>query len=76
MNWRMRVAGTGAEVLVVRSTRGGAEALRAGRLNLLVREGAGIDTIDEEAANAFGVAVRNCPVRNAAVDEDALIEVV
>lgn len=60
------VSRAGAEVLVVRSTRVGAEALRAGRLALVVRAGAGINTIDVEAANALGIEVRNCPGRNAA----------
>lgn len=60
------VSCTGAEVLVVRSTRVGAEALRAGRLALVVRAGAGINTIDVETANALGIEVRNCPGRNAA----------
>ena len=60
------VARTGAEVLVVRSTRVGAEALSAGRLALVVRAGSGVNTIDVEAAKALGIEVRNCPGRNAA----------
>lgn len=60
------VSRAGAEVLVVRSTRVGADALGAGRLALVVRAGAGINTIDVETANALGIEVRNCPGRNAA----------
>ena len=60
------VARTGAEVLVVRSTRVDAETLGAGRLRLVVRAGAGVNTIDVEAAKALGIEVRNCPGRNAA----------
>ena len=60
------VARTGAEVLVVRSTRVDAKTLGAGRLRLVVRAGAGVNTIDVETANALGIEVRNCPGRNAA----------
>lgn len=52
-------------VLVVRSTRVSADALHAGRsLGLVIRAGAGIDTIDVAAASAHGVFVSNCPGRN------------
>ena len=60
------VARSGAEVLVVRSTRVDAGTLRAGRLKLVVRAGAGVNTIDVETAKALGIEVRNCPGRNAA----------
>ena len=54
-------------VLVVRSTRVSAEALDASPgLELVVRAGAGVDTIDVEAASARGVFVANCPGKNAA----------
>ena len=55
----------GVEVLVVRSTLVTAEVLAAGRLKLVVRAGAGFDTIDIEAATAHKVDVANCPGKNA-----------
>jgi D-3-phosphoglycerate dehydrogenase len=56
----------GAEVLIVRSTRVTAEALRAAdRLTLIVRAGAGVDTIDVEAASDLGIHVCNVPGKNA-----------
>lgn len=58
------VVTTGADVLVVRSTHVNAEALGAGRLGLVVRAGAGVNTIDIEAASAAGIYVSNCPGRN------------
>ena len=54
----------GAQVLVVRSTKVPAAAFRNPQLGLIVRAGAGINTIDVEAANAAGVYVANCPGRN------------
>jgi D-3-phosphoglycerate dehydrogenase len=52
-------------VLVVRSTRVTADALAAGgALGLVIRAGAGIDTIDVEAASDLGVFVSNCPGKN------------
>ena len=57
----------GTEVLVVRSTRVTAETLRsADRLTLIVRAGAGVDTIDVEAASELGIHVCNIPGKNAA----------
>ena len=56
----------GSEALVVRSTRVTERSLRAGeRLVLVVRAGAGTNTIDTEAASALGVSVCNVPGRNA-----------
>jgi len=57
---------TQAPVLVVRSTKVSAAVLDAGRLALVVRAGAGYNTIDVEAASARGIYVSNCPGRNAA----------
>jgi D-3-phosphoglycerate dehydrogenase len=59
------VRSTGAEVLVVRSTSVPAATLAAGRLSLVVRAGAGYDTIDVPAASARGIYVSNCPGKNA-----------
>jgi D-3-phosphoglycerate dehydrogenase len=56
---------TGAEVLVVRSTRVTAAMMEAPSLALIVRAGAGYNTIDVAAASAHGIYVSNCPGRNA-----------
>lgn len=58
------VHSTAADVLVVRGTKVAAAALTAGRLSLVVRAGAGYDTIDVKAASARGIYVSNCPGRN------------
>ena len=55
---------SGAEVLVVRSTEVPAPALRAGRLGLVVRAGAGYNTIDVATASELGIYVANCPGKN------------
>lgn len=56
----------GVDVLVVRSTKVHADAITAGAdLSLIVRAGAGTDTIDVEAASAAGIHVCNVPGRNA-----------
>lgn len=56
-----------AEVLVVRSTKVTADAVAAGtKLKLIVRAGAGTNTIDKKAANDAGVHVCNCPGTNSA----------
>lgn len=52
-------------VLIVRSTKVTGEALRSGpSLGLVIRAGAGIDTIDVPAASDRGVFVANCPGKN------------
>jgi D-3-phosphoglycerate dehydrogenase len=56
---------TGAEILVVRSTKVTEAMLDAGRLALVVRAGAGYNTIDVKAASARGIYVSNCPGKNA-----------
>ncbi len=61
-----RLAETGAEALVVRSTKvTKAEIEKASGLALIVRAGAGVNTIDLGAASARAVAVSNCPGKNA-----------
>jgi D-3-phosphoglycerate dehydrogenase / 2-oxoglutarate reductase len=55
---------TGADVLVVRSTKVTREMLEAGRLSLVVRAGAGVNTIDVAAASERGIYVANCPGKN------------
>ncbi len=52
-------------ILIVRSTKVSKAALEAGAsLGLVIRAGAGIDTIDVAAASARGVFVSNCPGKN------------
>ena len=63
----------GPDVLVVRSTKVTEEMLDAGALKLIVRAGAGYNTIDVAAASRHGVYVSNCPGKNSvAVAELAL----
>jgi D-3-phosphoglycerate dehydrogenase len=58
------VGSSGAEVLIVRSTKVTRAMLEAGRLSLVVRAGAGYNTIDVEAASERGIYVANCPGKN------------
>jgi D-3-phosphoglycerate dehydrogenase / 2-oxoglutarate reductase len=52
-------------ILIVRSTKVTAESLKAGTaLTLVIRAGAGIDTIDVAAASSRGIFVSNCPGKN------------
>ena len=61
-----RLAETAAEVLVVRGTKVGASEIEAASgLALVVRAGAGVNTIDLRAASARAIAVSNCPGKNA-----------
>jgi D-3-phosphoglycerate dehydrogenase len=55
---------TQADVLIVRSTKVNEDALATGRLSLVVRAGAGYNTIDVKAASAHGIYVSNCPGKN------------
>lgn len=55
---------SGADVLVVRSSKVTKEALEASRLSLVVRAGAGYNTIDVKTASALGIYVSNCPGKN------------
>jgi D-3-phosphoglycerate dehydrogenase / 2-oxoglutarate reductase len=59
------IASTGADVLVVRSTKVTEPMLDSGRLSLIVRAGAGYNTIDVAAASKRGIYVSNCPGKNA-----------
>lgn len=51
-------------VLIVRSTKVPEAALAAGPLELVVRAGAGYNTIDVAAASRLGIYVSNCPGKN------------
>jgi D-3-phosphoglycerate dehydrogenase / 2-oxoglutarate reductase len=58
------IRSSGAEVLVVRSTKVTRPMLEDGRLSLVVRAGAGYNTIDVETASERGIYVANCPGKN------------
>jgi len=58
------IASTQPGALVVRSTKVGEPAM-GGSLKLIVRAGAGVNTIDVKAATARGIQVANCPGKNA-----------
>lgn len=58
------VAALEPDVLVVRSTKVPEVVLAAGPLKLVVRAGAGYNTIDVEAASRLGIYVANCPGKN------------
>jgi len=61
------ISRTACDVLIVRGTKVSADALRASpNLGLVIRAGAGFDTIDVSAASKCSVFVANCPGRNAA----------
>lgn len=54
------------DVIVVRSTKVNEETImKANKLNLIVRAGAGVNNINISAANKKGVYVANCPGKNA-----------
>jgi len=59
------IRASGAVALVVRSTKVTRPMLEAGRLSLVVRAGAGYNTIDVETASERGISVANCPGKNA-----------
>jgi D-3-phosphoglycerate dehydrogenase len=53
------------DILIVRSTKVPAEVIEAHKgLNLIIRAGAGYNTIDVETASARSVYVANCPGKN------------
>jgi len=56
---------TGVEILIVRSKQVNAAAIEAGAaLSLIIRAGAGVNTIDLKKASERGVYVANCPGKN------------
>src|ERR687892_740291 len=59
------IRATSADVLVVRGTNVTTPMLDAGRLSLIVRAGAGYNTIDVAGASTRGIYVSNCPGKNA-----------
>ena len=58
------IKSSGADILVVRGTKVTAEMLEGGHLSLVVRAGAGYNTIDVKAASSRGIYVSNCPGKN------------
>ena len=58
------LAATRPDVLVVRSTKVTEAMLPQASLSLIVRAGAGVNTIDVAAASRRGIYVSNCPGRN------------
>ena len=54
-----------ADVLIVRSTKVTRPMLEGGKISLVIRAGAGTNTIDVEAASERGIWVANCPGKNA-----------
>src|SRR5215472_4031124 len=59
------IKSSGADVLVVRGTQVTGAMLEAGQLSLVVRAGAGYNTIDTATASGRGIYVSNCPGKNA-----------
>lgn len=60
-----RLAETSADVLIVRSTKVSAAEMEKGRsLSLIIRAGAGVNTIDLTGASSRAIAVSNCPGKN------------
>lgn len=58
------VRSTNPDVLVVRGTKVPEVTLAAGQIKLVVRAGAGYNTIDVAAASRRGIYVSNCPGKN------------
>lgn len=55
-----------APILIVRSTKVTEQMIEGSSLRLIIRAGAGYNTIDTVAASTHGVYVCNCPGKNAA----------
>jgi D-3-phosphoglycerate dehydrogenase len=53
-----------AEVLVVRGTKVTGAMMEGSKLKLIIRAGAGYNTIDTETASKLGIMVANCPGKN------------
>ncbi len=60
-----RIRETGAGVLIVRSTKVTAPMMDDSKLGLIIRAGAGYNTIDVTGASERGIMVSNCPGKNA-----------
>lgn len=58
------IKSTGANILVVRSTKVTADMMEGSSLSVIIRAGAGYNTIDVTAAANLGIFVCNCPGKN------------
>ncbi len=63
---KARIKDSGAPILIVRSTKVTEAMIEGSALRLIIRAGAGYNTIDTAAASTHGVYVCNCPGKNAA----------
>lgn len=61
---RAKVCESNANVLIVRSTKVTEQIIDGSELGLIIRAGAGVNTIDVAAASARGIYVANCPGKN------------
>ena len=62
------------DILVVRSTKISKATIEKGlNLSLIVRAGAGVNTIDLETASTMGIHVANCPGKNTAAVAELVI---
>src|SRR5262249_3372758 len=62
------------QILIVRGTKVTATALKSGAsLSLVIRAGAGLDTIDVPAASSLGIFVANCPGKNSVAVAELVI---
>jgi D-3-phosphoglycerate dehydrogenase len=59
-----KIKETEAQVLVVRGTKVTGAMMDGSKLKLIIRAGAGYNTIDTEAASKLGIRVSNCPGKN------------
>ena len=61
-----RIAAMDPTILIVRSTKVNADALKSGKqLKVVIRAGSGVDNIDVAAAKQRSIKVANCPGMNA-----------
>lgn len=60
-----RIRASEAGVLIVRSTKVSGPMMEGSRLGLIIRAGAGYNTIDVAGASERGIMVSNCPGKNA-----------
>ncbi len=60
-----RIRESGANALIVRSTKVTAPMMEGSHLGLIIRAGAGYNTIDVAGASERGIMVSNCPGKNA-----------
>lgn len=59
-----RIRESEANILIVRGTKVNADMMEGSRLGLIIRAGAGYNTIDVAGASARGIMVSNCPGKN------------